>query len=727
MSDDHGDGPFRPLSDAERRVAKRTAPADKGQFLQPIVPIPSGVGDPDWDRLRPAKAKGTPVAWWTYRTADGARAFHVVRWNPKEPGERKIIRPVMWCRLPDGRKGWVLKAMPSPRLLYNLTDILKADSRPVVIVEGEKCVDAAAQVFPDCVVTTWSGGTNAWAETDWQPLADRKVLLVADADEPGRRTMLELATRLASMGCTVHHFLPNTRDDGYDIADAVEQQGLEGRRARIEKQATPWKRETSGASDTGETADTDGTPDNADWIEKLLERAKMDRGVPFEPECLEKLYNLQCNDEAEWERVRSNLRKSKVRVGVLDRALKRKGEERDRSTLRGQVLQWPHDEPWPSEVDGAALLDEIAVLIERYVYMTQAQADAVALWILYSWLHDRWDISTFVGITSATKRCGKSLLLEVIEELVPRPLNLSGHTTAAALFRTIEEYRPTCLLDEADTYLRDDDDLRGLINGSQRRSSARFLRMIRLGDDWISACFGTFCPKVIAGIGSLPDTIRDRSILIEVVRRPAGGPKMRHWGDRDRAETKVIRRKIARWTRDHVDTVYRLRRDVSFPPGLDDRARDAWAPLLSIAERAGGGWSGQTGRPWRACETITATTKNETDIAEMLLADIRQVFWKVGDPDQLPTGEPGAPYNEYAPAILPALNEMEERPWSEYRRGQSLSPRGLANQLRRFKIAPVTIRPASRPTAKGYKREAFVREWERYDIRDPEDGPDPSG
>ena len=745
MSDDHGDdeGPFRPLSDAERRKAERAAPADKGQPIQPIIPIPSGVGDPDWGRLRPKGAKGAPVAWWIYPTADGAGAFLVARWNPEEPNGRKVVRPVTWCRLPDGRECWAFKAMPEPRPLYNLPDILESDSE-VVVVEGEKCVDAAARVFPDRVVTTWSGGTNAWAETDWQPLAGRTVLLVADGDEPGRITMRALAGRLHSLGCAVRLLLP-IGDAGRDIADGVEAKGLEGCRNLVEQHAKPYKPKTADASDTGEasdasdkseaagtpatgeTADTDGTPDDTNWMEELVKRTKTDPGAPFEPEILAKMRDLQSTDIANWIRLRARFRKeAKVSVLALDKVLKRKGEGLSRSTLRGQVLQWLDDEPWLNEIDGAALLDEMTALIMRYVYMTEAQADTVALWILYSWLHGQWDISAFLGITSATKRCGKSLLLEVIEELALRPLNLGGQITSPALFRTIEEYRPTCLLDEADTYLRDDHGLRGLINSSQRRSGAGTVRMVKLGDDFVTAFFRAFCPKVIAGIGNLTDTIRDRSILVELVRRPASGPETQYWGDRDRAETKAIRRKIARWTRDHAATLYRLRRDVPFPPGLHDRARDAWAPLLSIAERAGGGWSGQTGRAWRACETITATTKDETDIAEMLLTDMRQVFHQAGDPRHLPTGKSEAAYDPYSPAILPALIAMEGRPWSEHSRRRPLSTRGLASLLGRFKIKSGTIRPQSGPTAKGYKREAFEPVWERYDIRDPEDRPDPS-
>ena len=753
---------FKPLNDAERRKAKRAGPSRKKAAPQPIVPVPTNVDDPVWLRLRTKDVKNAPAAYWTYHTEGGARAFHVVRWDPEKPGERKIIRPITWCQLPDGRKAWVFKAMPAPRPLYDLPDILESTSRLVVVVEGEKCADAAARVFPDCTITTWAGGTNAWAKTDWRPVTGREILLVADADEPGRAAMHELAAHLAPMGCTVSLYLPKG-DDGYDIADAVDQQGLEGRRDRIEAQATPWEPnvtgppeddagadttdacrapatpDTSDAAETteagepageanpGEDSGTEYPADKKDWIEELVDRARADAGAPFEPDVLEKICKLQRDHKAEWERLRAKLRGTKVRIGELDKALKSNGEEQDGSTLRGQMLGWPEDEPWFEEVDGADLLDEIANLIMRYVHTTQAKADTLAIWIVYSWMHDGWDLSSFLSITSATKRCGKSLTLEMLEELVLRPLNVSGRTTSAAMFRTIEKYRPTFILDEADTYLREDSVLRNLINGSQRLSGARELRMVKLGEDWEAAFFCTFCPKVIAGIGRLPDTIRDRSIVIELERRAPSATKMPFWGDRDKAQSNALRQKIVRWTEDNAASVYRPRQDMAFPPILNDRARDAWAPLLSIAERAGGEWAGESGRAWRACETIAVATQDETDPAEMLLADIWQVFHEAPDREKLPTGKTDDIYDESFPAILPALIAMEGRPWSDYSRNRPLSPRGLANLLRRFKITPSTIRVGEKPTLKGYKHESFVPVWKNYGIGDPEDDPDPTG
>ena len=206
-------------------------------------------------------------------------------------------------------------------------------------------------------------------------------------------------------------------------------------------------------------------------------------------------------------------------IGELDQDTKENREDVSTVRSQGRLLGWKDDEPWPNKVDTGRLLDEIKEFHLRYITMSAEQADTIALFMLYSRLHDEWSISTFLSITSATRRCGKTTLLSVLKAFSHRPLSLSTHTTSPALFRTIEEYRPTLILDETDTYIHQDPNLRGLINGSQERDGAYALRMVKVNDDFQSGAFSTWCTKILASIGSLPNTVRDRAIVIKLSRR----------------------------------------------------------------------------------------------------------------------------------------------------------------------------------------------------------------
>src|SRR5262249_17288882 len=107
-----------------------------------------------------------------------------------------------------------------------------------------------------------------------------------------------------------------------------------------------------------------------------------------------------------------------------------------------------------------------------------------------------------------TRQCGKTTLLDVIEALVNKPLVVSN-TTGAALVRIISLDRPTLLVDEADTFLTSNEDLRGIVNAGHKKSGC-FVRC-EGGQNEVRS-FPCYAAMVIASIRALPGTIEDRSI-----------------------------------------------------------------------------------------------------------------------------------------------------------------------------------------------------------------------
>jgi hypothetical protein len=168
-------------------------------------------------------------------------------------------------------------------------------------------------------------------------------------------------------------------------------------------------------------------------------------------------------------------------------------------------------EPCTELVPGAELLDSIVDLICQYVIVPTELAHSVALWILHAWALDSFDISPLLFITSATKRCGKTLLLEIVGTLSPRPL-IASNITGPTLFRVVDQYHPTMLVDEADTFIKEDDGLRGIINAGHRRATASVARTV--GDSHEIKIFSTWSPKAIAAIDRIADTQEDRSVLL---------------------------------------------------------------------------------------------------------------------------------------------------------------------------------------------------------------------
>src|SRR5208283_344735 len=127
-------------------------------------------------------------------------------------------------------------------------------------------------------------------------------------------------------------------------------------------------------------------------------------------------------------------------------------------------------------VDGVTLLNELHGLFGRFVVLPQWAAETLALWTLHTYAFQQRDVSTYLGLESPEKRCGKTTLLTVLSELVNRPV-VAANISSPALFRVIEETRPTLLIDEADTLLQGNDELRGILNSGYTRKTAYVVRV----------------------------------------------------------------------------------------------------------------------------------------------------------------------------------------------------------------------------------------------------------
>ncbi|MGH7038370.1 MAG: DUF3631 domain-containing protein [Stellaceae bacterium] len=389
------------------------------------------------------------------------------------------------------------------------------------------------------------------------------------------------------------------------------------------------------------------------------------------------------------------------RTAMLDKLV---AAERDKATGRaagkdaagqGQPLKIADAEPWPEPVDGAALLDSLADTIRDHVVLDAAAADAVALWVVHTHAIAAASVAPRLAITSPEKRCGKTTLLTLLWALVARRLS-AANMTAATMFRAIAAAHPTLLIDEADSFLGEAEEMRGVINAGHCRANAAVLRTVETREGFEVRAFDVFGPMAIAAIGKLPGTIEDRSIKIAMRRRRPDEAVERLRLDR-LGDFVPLARRASRWVADHLAALKAA--DPVVPGELHDRAADNWRPLLAIADAAGGGW------PERARRAAVALTLAGTDDAEttrtMLLRDLRELF----------EAEPSGVL--FTSEILAALHKRDDRPWPEYRHGKQITARQLAALLAPLEIAAGTVRRATE-TAKGYRADAMADAFARY-------------
>jgi len=279
------DRPGAPAGNAPPRAPVRREPAQekKESPWKPVLPAPADAPEIPRAHVR----RGLPERVWCYRDAVGAVLGHVYRFKKREGG--KEILPLTWCKsVETGEMEWHWMAFPEPRPLYGLDQLAARPEATVLLVEGEKCKDVGADQLADLVAASWPGGGKAVKKVDWSPLFGRKVILWADcdakrvpltpdevlaiiddgrlagmksgkdktalikeltekhkpalaeaqaakpllaeADQPGVKTMAQIANVLLANGCKVWIVnipAPGEKPDGWDIADAVDE-GLVG-------------------------------------------------------------------------------------------------------------------------------------------------------------------------------------------------------------------------------------------------------------------------------------------------------------------------------------------------------------------------------------------------------------------------------------------------------------------------------------------------------------------
>ena len=291
--------------------------------------------------------------------------------------------------------------------------------------------------------------------------------------------------------------------------------------------------------------------------------------VPFElsedQKCELRVAELAKLTQLQYERCRSAEAKAlNIRAAILDKLVQ---AERNKEPEVGNT-SFSDVTPWPEQVRGDELLSELRSTILRFSVLPEHSAPLMAAWALHAWAHDASDISPVLAFVSPEKRCGKTTALSVMGALTPKSMHAVNISTSV-LFRVIERHAPTILIDEGDTFLAANDELRGVLNGGHNRLSAFVWRTA--GDDHEPRQFRVWSPKCIAMIGKLPDTLEDRALVVPLRRKRDGETVERFRADR-MDEFLLLRRKAARWAADKFHSLRNADPDV--PEALNDRAQD---------------------------------------------------------------------------------------------------------------------------------------------------------
>ncbi|MCV6980613.1 DUF3631 domain-containing protein [Mycolicibacterium pulveris] len=332
---------------------------------------------------------------------------------------------------------------------------------------------------------------------------------------------------------------------------------------------------------------------------------------------------------------------------------------------------------------GCATLDQVSAFLGRFIaYPTDYARVAHVLWIAHTYRMDAWDSTPRLAFMSTEKGSGKTRALEVTYHLVSAGHHASNVSNAFILGAIADNPSTTILLDEIDTVYgpraKGNEDLRSTINSGHRRGGEAGR------GSWVDGTikatrFSSYCPVALAGLGTLPETVADRAVVIRMKRRKPTD-HVEPWRERLNAdEARELAKKLETW-------VTKAQFDYPDNMPVTDRKADVWEALVMVADAAGGHW------PTTARQAAVAMTSGDDSMSAgvRLLRDLREVF---GDKREMFTAD-----------ILEALRDLPESPWRD------LTDRKLAKALGDYDVKSRQIRRGKR----GYHACDLSDPWERH-------------
>jgi hypothetical protein len=338
--------------------------------------------------------------------------------------------------------------------------------------------------------------------------------------------------------------------------------------------------------------------------------------------------------------------------------------------------------PWDTPVDPKELLAALTGLILKHVYISPQKALVVALWILWTYLvhEDFIEYAPFLGITGADKRVGKSRLLKIVEKLTRKSYSV-GRLSEAALYRLIEQYKPTLLIDEFHRLLSKYPNLLDLFLLSYERDKKVTLANAETHQLDVFDCWSA---KAVAYLGILDEQLRDRIIEIYLKRKPPGEKRAR-LRETSAEEWGALARKCLRWALDNREEVAAVK--VAPLEVSNDRAGDNWEVLLMIAQVI------DPEVEVRARAIALEEESNERDedsVRVQVMKVLRKVFKAKCREQGLNFDDPKTDLAITLKELCSAINREEVGPWKEL--GKDVTSQWLVKVMRGYRIKAVRIK-----------------------------------
>lgn len=226
------------------------------------------------------------------------------------------------------------------------------------------------------------------------------------------------------------------------------------------------------------------------------------------------------------------------------------------------------------------LVTELTTFIHRYVDVPDFWEELIAHYVLMTWVFDRFTAVPYLRFLGEYGT-GKTRFLQVSGHLCYKAIIAGGAITASPLFRLIEIWRGTFVLDEAD--FKNSDawaEIIKILNSGYMRGIA-VLRSEKVGERYEPRAYDVFGPKILANRSRFEDSaLESRCITLETVERSVRADIPLQMPHEFYREARELRNKLLMWRFKNYD---RIRADESKLRHLEPRLSQIGTPIYSVS------------------------------------------------------------------------------------------------------------------------------------------------
>ena len=252
--------------------------------------------------------------------------------------------------------------------------------------------------------------------------------------------------------------------------------------------------------------------------------------------------------------------------------------------IQNQVVLFPSEpEEYGSEQD---LVQEVQSFIHRYVDVSPRFERIAAWYCLFSWVHDAFPELPYLRLRGPYGT-GKTRALLTIGSLCYKPIFASGATSTAGVFRMLDAFGGTLVIDEADfRYSDQTSDLIKIFNNGNQQGLPVIKIEVSANKEFNPRAFRVFGPKLVASRGFFEDKALESRFITEETGQhrlrddiPISLPKS-HKEEARRLRNKLLLFRFRNFAKKAVDAALVDRT-------IEPRLNQIFVPLMSIVEDAG--------------------------------------------------------------------------------------------------------------------------------------------